>query len=701
MVGSVLALLLVALVVLFAKRDAVLNALVKRAINKAKREYALDVRIKNARFSGLSTVLIDELSAVPEHRDSIARLNGLRVGVKLLPLLFGEVKLAEFKLLSGKINLVKRDSTANYDFLFRKKTSSTTSRRASLADIANNLLQKLLNKIPDDMSIRNFDVQFNDNGDRLDLYTTAATIDNGKLVSTVRVNGNESTWHFDGNVNPGDRQFDVHLYADGKKVELPILERKFQLKLNFDTLNMRLNEVDKSGSELHLSGVFGLKNLLLHHPKIAGNDIVVPAGSLDANLTIGENFIAVDSSSVIHLKEISANPYLKYTLSPHKIYELKLHTGELDAQQLFASFPQGLFESLEGIKVAGHLQYDLNFYLDASLPDSVQFSSSLDKRDFRIASWGKINLQKINNPFIYTPFEEGKPMRDILIGPDNPSFVPLESISPNLKNAVLTAEDPTFFSHHGFVELAFRRSIATNFKKKAFKQGGSTISMQLVKNVYLNRQKTIARKIEELLMVWLIENNRLSTKTQMFETYLNLIEWGRNVYGIGEASQYYFDKSPSDLSLGESIFLASIVPRPKKALYFFEPDGRIRESLRGYFRLIGGLMARRGYAAPDSNAYEFDSVRLKESLRTLTFPGDSTLNDSTLFMQDEEDTQSFLDRVLKKEPEKKPDTINIRDLDKLKAIPKDTVKTNAEKRKERREARKKEREEKKKAKDPN
>src|SRR5690606_29801342 len=162
------------------------------------------------------------------------------------------------------------------------------------------------------------------------------------------------------------------------------------------------------------------------------------------------------------------------------------------------AFPTGLFESLEGIKVKGKLKYSLDFHLDTKKPDKVVFTSSLNAdKDFKILSFGKTNFQKINNVFIYTPYEKGKPVRDIVVGPGNPNYVSINDISTNIKNALLTSEDPSFYSHNGFVEESIRQSIATNFKAKSFKRGGSTISMQLVKNVYLSRQKTIARKIEE------------------------------------------------------------------------------------------------------------------------------------------------------------------------------------------------------------
>jgi len=188
--------------------------------------------------------------------------------------------------------------------------------------------------------------------------------------------------------------------------------------------------------------------------------------------------------------------------------------------------------------------------------------------------------------------------------------------------------------------------------------------------------------------VWILEGGRLSTKQRMFETYLNLIEWGRNVYGIGEASRYYFNKHPSELSLGEGIFLASIVPRPKSGLYRFEGDGSLRSGLSSYFNFIGGIMARRGMAEPDSTGYGFWNVRLKESLRSGIPLADSLIVDSLLIDDELEDKETFLQEIFGK---KRLDTINVKELNKLKIVPKDTILINNLSRKDRREQRKNER----------
>src|SRR5690606_36724804 len=123
---------------------------------------------------------------------------------------------------------------------------------------------------------------------------------------------------------------------------------------------------------------------------------------------------------------------------------------------------------------------------------------------------------------------------------------------------------------------AYKLSIATNVKERAFKRAASTISMQLVKNVFLNRNKTMLRKFEEILLVWLMESSGQVSKDRIFEVYLNVIEWGKNVYGIHEASSYNFGIIPAQLNIGESLILSSIIPRPKTGLSSFDYPGHLK-----------------------------------------------------------------------------------------------------------------------------
>ena len=469
----------------YSKREALLQHAITKAINKAKKDYNLNLEIGSAHFTGLSTVAFSNISVIPDQRDSLLSIKEFTVSVKLLPLILGEVKLADVNLQNAHLNLTDINHVKNFDFIFKKKKDSTENKsKLDLSVLSNNLINEVLYKIPDNLNLSNFLISFKNDSSSFKVLAESAVIKDGQLKSTFNINDGAATWHFAGRMHPSDKDIDIKLYADGKKVELPFIERRFKLKVNFDTLSTRLSKVERSDGETRIYAYWGVKNLLINHPGLSSIDIVVPNAGIDANLFVGQNYVSVDSSSTIYLKKITAHPYLKYTLNPVKIYELKVNTGWLNAQDLFDAFPSGIFDSLNGIRVAGKLNYGLNIYLNSGDPDNVVFDSRLNKDNFKILSYGKTDLTRLNNVFTYTPYEKGKPMPPRLIGPDNPTYTPLEQISPNLRNAVMTAEDPSFYRNHGFVEESIRKSLATDFKDKKFKRGGSTISMQLVKNAF-------------------------------------------------------------------------------------------------------------------------------------------------------------------------------------------------------------------------
>jgi len=673
-------------------REALLREILDRGIRKARRDYGLAVQIDSARFTGLSTVAFSRISVVPEQRDSLVRIDRVEVGVSPWPLLMGRVAVSSLNLENGLVHVVRRDSLTNIDFLLKRKkdSTSTSRRRADLSDLAENLVDNLLAKIPDDMNVRNLEFRLTDNTVRQRFLTESAVIDDEELTSTIRVNGNESIWHLNGMVDGNDQEANVRLFAEGKPLEIPYLKQRYNLLLQADTLGAELRDVDRAGGELRILGAGFVRNLRLNHPAVALNDVLVPQASMNADLFVGENYLGLDSTSVVRLGQAEARPFLKYTLSPNKVYDLALHTDSQEAQHIFDAFPQGLFESLEGIKVAGKLKYDLRLHLDSALPDSVQFEADLIPENFKIVQFGKVDFRRINGSFRHEVYEKDKLVRSFIVGPENPDFVPLEQISPDLRNALLTSEDYNFFTHKGFNEKAFRVSIATNYKTRKFKRGGSTVSMQLVKNVFLNRNKTLSRKAEEILIVWLIENQRLVSKSRMYEVYLNLIEWGRDIYGVSEASRYYFAKHPSELGLGESIFLAFVVPSPKRALNWFLPDGTLQSrNVRGYFRLIGRIMASRGLTQPDSGAYGFYDVRLREGLRRDILPDDSIDIDSTFF---EPDMNLDLDGGLFEDRAEEPQAVTPTPATPAPTSPADTVKTRRQLRQERRERKRREKE---------
>ncbi|MBA4311756.1 MAG: monofunctional biosynthetic peptidoglycan transglycosylase [Chlorobiaceae bacterium] len=140
--------------------------------------------------------------------------------------------------------------------------------------------------------------------------------------------------------------------------------------------------------------------------------------------------------------------------------------------------------------------------------------------------------------------------------------IPLGQMSIHLKHAVIAAEDGAFYQHEGIDWYEVKESLKKDIKKGRFARGASTITQQLAKNIYLSTSKNPVRKIKEVFIAWMIEDEL--SKSRILELYLNLIEWGNGIFGIEAASQVYFGKHASDLSREEAASLAAVIPSPLK-----------------------------------------------------------------------------------------------------------------------------------------
>jgi penicillin-binding protein 1A len=143
----------------------------------------------------------------------------------------------------------------------------------------------------------------------------------------------------------------------------------------------------------------------------------------------------------------------------------------------------------------------------------------------------------------------------------NREVVDLNDISPNLKRAVLAIEDSYFYSHHGINPVGVVRALVANFAEKQTVEGGSTVTMQLVKNLFLNPRRTINRKVAEAVLSLRLE--QVFKKDQILEMYLNQVYWGHNTYGAETAAMSYFNKHASELTLGESAMMAGLIQAPE------------------------------------------------------------------------------------------------------------------------------------------
>jgi monofunctional glycosyltransferase len=170
-------------------------------------------------------------------------------------------------------------------------------------------------------------------------------------------------------------------------------------------------------------------------------------------------------------------------------------------------------------------------------------------------------------------------------------WVPLSRISPYLIKAVIIAEDDKFWSHEGFDFEAIQKAMEKDIKTRKFKLGGSTISQQLAKNLYLTPSKSLLRKGKEAILTWRIE--KTLNKKRIIEIYLNIVEWGEGIFGVEAAARHYFGKSAAALEPEEAARLAVVLPNPRK----LSPVGKSNYVAKRA-GVIQNIMLKRGIIIP-------------------------------------------------------------------------------------------------------
>ncbi len=588
--------LLLGLVLLFAFRNTILDKVIHRIDAKLDREYQCNFTVQKAEFHGLTNIEFQQISLVPKNADTLVSIRQLKTSVSFWKLLVGDIRLGKLEINNGFIQLVKTKNGSNFDAFLHSKKEKEDNAEVNYAKLLNRISSKLMDLVPTDMQVKGFAFKIDDKGNKVVFDFNELALADKKLTTLIQVTSDKFSqqWSINGFADPRDRKADL-TFANTKNdtIKIPYLDKKFNLKSGFKSIHFNMENLAMESGELHIDGYSSIENLFVNHAKIASKDVVIKNARFDYHWIVGERFIALDSTSTVQLNNIKCQPYLSYANGKDKVYALKLKIPRMKAQDFISSLPTGLFRHFEGMEAQGNFSYALNFEYNNHKPKNIIFTSKLKPECLKITKYGEADLNKINGEFVYRAIDKGVLQRPILVGNSNPNFTPLSAISPYLQKCVLTSEDPSFMTHRGFINEAFKESITKNIRTKKFSRGASTISMQLVKNVFLTREKTLSRKLEEILLVYILENNRISSKERMLEVYFNVIEWGPNVYGIAEASQFYFQKRPSDLNVNQCLFLATIIPNPKGFMGKFDANNRLKPAAKQTEKFLTNLMFRR------------------------------------------------------------------------------------------------------------
>lgn len=374
--------------------------------------------------------------------------------------------------------------------------------------------------------------------------------------------------------------------------------------------------VDRVARAVSVDAVIALTGIVVDDRRIA-DDVVGPfdfgfSGQIEASAD-DEGFGVRVWDARVASGGLSAEVELEVeTRGEAPIVRGRFDTGRFDGSALPRAIPAGLLPLLvpdkSPIALRGRVCFGARGVVDVAHPDDIELEIDAKVRRLQVARMPpKVKFERLRERF-NTRFElpDGETL-ERQVGPETERWVPLEAIPPLLPLAVITQEDGGFYNHGGVSALHLRGSLARNLREGRFARGGSTLTMQLARNLYLNGRKTIARKLEEIALAWLLEQE--FDKDELMTLYLNVVEFGPDVFGIGEAARHYFDKSPIELTPVEIVFITRLLPGPRT---HHEEQFERRRLSRGYQRSMERLLAlliERGHLAPG----EYDASTLPSS----------------------------------------------------------------------------------------
>jgi hypothetical protein len=351
----------------------------------------------------------------------------------------------------------------------------------------------------------------------------------------------------------------------------PILDKSPVLDYQATSVDAALHlAIDRGGARF--GGGFHLHDLNVGHPMLADREVreLDISGEVTGGFDRAARRLELSRGAFITRGvpfELTGHVTLAGGIEDGVRKEARVVAGHfvippVPCQQALDAIPAEMAPYLVGYRLKGTFDVDLHLGVDWADLDATDLGGHVGIRNCKVIDAPKDSPKRLKEPFEQAVEAEKGEWTTFVVGPDNPDFVPFEDISPFVVKSIMSTEDSAFMTHHGFIPSEFRTALVSNLKAGAFKYGASSITMQLVKNVLLFREKTLARKLQELFLTWDVENTL--TKERILEIYLNVIEYGPGLYGIGPAAQQYFGKPAKDLNPVEAAFFSSILPSPKE-----------------------------------------------------------------------------------------------------------------------------------------
>lgn len=242
-------------------------------------------------------------------------------------------------------------------------------------------------------------------------------------------------------------------------------------------------------------------------------------------------------------------------------YRLHAEIPPTPCDEVLEAVPAALLPSLQGFELGGTFDLDVGVDVDFADLDALVLDGRVGIAGCRVEERPpRAAAERLAAGFTHRVTMRDGRVRAVHLYPGSSTFTPLPAISPYMVQAVLTTEDGGFWRHKGFLPSQFRTALHRNLEAGKIRLGASTITMQMVKNVLLSHERTLARKLQEMVLTWYVET--ALSKQRIMEIYLNIVELGPGIYGVTRAAQHYFGKHPGELTPPEAVYLALMLPSP-------------------------------------------------------------------------------------------------------------------------------------------
>jgi Transglycosylase len=586
--------------------SSVAQALKEKILLKIKSRYRINADFGIMSITGINSVKIKPVSCHNNARNTVCETGSIQVKFSWYSLLKGRIKFIAIKISDCKIVIDKRDTIPT-------TTTAKSTVVISPQDMIRNFYRSIsarvdaaFGSIPPQVSIENLEIilshpkniQVKIGSLALNkcYYNTAPDPhrQDGRFVPTGISRKLVAEKQL--KVDAGDFTMVTHFQTDTPSATITARQ-----------LSLRLSRGKGEDTGVSYDLETNTHDLTLHNSQVSNQQAFTCDLGLMLYAKPDTDGFHIDRQSCFHLNNLRFPFYLDHLYREYDIIELGVSLTACQMEDILKSFQDFSTQSLYRSSFSGTFGFlsRLKFELTSSF--KREFEIKLDN-NLHILDHGGADYSYLKHPFVHNVYDRGIAVKSIHLDSSNPFFLPLDKISTDLKKVIICTEDPHYYTHKGIDSEAIFLAMASNIKSRKLSRGASTITMQVVRNIFLYHGKNFQRKIEEVILTWYLEEVFSIEKDRILEIYLNIIELGPGIYGVQEAAYFYFDKPANQLTLTESLALAYIIPRPKfflEALKMNSP--KLKKNLAAHIRHNSNVMLKKGIISLE----EFENIQYK------------------------------------------------------------------------------------------